>query len=65
MIIRPDLNVSLCCNDPLGKNTMGNVQQETLYNIWYGVEFQKVRDALLKGRGQWPHCKYCDYFNMG
>ena len=60
MIIRPDGKVSLCCNDPLGKNTLGDVSQKSLLDVWYGEEFDKVRKSLLSGRGSLPHCKYCD-----
>ena len=62
MIIRPDGIVSLCCNDPLGKCTMGDVNCESLVEIWRGSEFSRVRDALRIGREEYPHCKYCDTF---
>lgn len=64
MIVRPDGKVSLCCNDPLGKNTMGDLNCNTLQEIWYGSQFRKVREALSEGRQYWPHCKYCDVFNI-
>ncbi|MBQ8625902.1 MAG: SPASM domain-containing protein [Agathobacter sp.] len=63
MIVRPDGKVSLCCNDPLGKNTMGDLNRSSVTEVWYGEEFRKVREALAKGRQYWPHCKYCDVFN--
>lgn len=65
IIIRPDGKVSLCCNDPLGKNTLGDLTQETLWNIWYNENFKDVRKALYIGRKEWKHCKYCDVFNIG
>ena len=60
MIIRPDGKVSLCCNDPYGKYTLGDVKSESLMDIWYGERFQKVRKAMIKGRGAWGECRYCD-----
>jgi len=62
MIVRPDGKVSLCCNDPLGKNTLGDLQMQTLEEVWYGEKFEMVRKALGKGRKHWPHCVYCDTF---
>lgn len=64
MIIRPDGKVSLCCNDPLGKNTMGDLKNNTLREIWYGQQFQNVRSELSRGRQYWEHCKYCDTFSL-
>lgn len=65
MIVRPDGKVSLCCNDPLGKNTMGDLTKESLTDVWYGPRFQRVRQAVHMGRAKWEHCMYCDMFSMG
>lgn len=64
MIIRPDGKVSLCCNDPLGKNTLGDVSVESLTEVWYGDGFQKARECIARGREQWEHCKFCDTFYL-
>lgn len=64
MIIRPDGKVSLCCNDPLGRNTMGDLNINSLQEVWYGQEFQNVRKALINGRQHIEQCKYCDVFNI-
>lgn len=64
IIIRPDGKVSLCCNDPLGKNTMGDLNHSTLQEVWYGQQFQNVREALSHGRQYLEQCKYCDVFNI-
>lgn len=65
LIIRPDGKVSLCCNDPLGKNTLGDVSKQSLQEIWYGDKFKMVRECLNKGRGHWKHCEFCDAFGIG
>ncbi|MCM1112007.1 MAG: radical SAM protein [Muribaculum sp.] len=62
MIIRPDGKVSLCCNDALGKNTLGDVSKDTLVQVWYNDRFKMVRECLYQGRENWEHCKYCDVF---
>ncbi len=64
MIIRPDGKVSLCCNDPLGKCTLGDASEETLLDIWYGEKFSKVRECISKGRESFSHCKNCDVFTL-
>lgn len=65
MIVRPDGKVSLCCNDAVGKYTLGDLNHETLQEIWYGAKFQMVRKCLYEGRENWGNCKYCDTFSLG
>jgi radical SAM protein with 4Fe4S-binding SPASM domain len=65
MIVRPTGQVSLCCNDALGKWTLGDLTKESITEVWYGTKFTKVREALYKGRGYCGDCRYCDTFNMG
>ena len=60
MIVRPDGKVSLCCNDPYGKCTMGDLSTESIRDVWYGEKFHKVREAIRKGRGNYEACRYCD-----
>ncbi len=65
MIIRPTGQVSLCCNDALGKWTLGDITKESIIDVWYGTKFTKVREALYKGRKYCGNCRYCDTFTMG
>lgn len=65
MIIRPDGKVSLCCNDPLGKNTLGDLAKEKIWEVWNNQRFNVVREALYHGRENWPHCRSCDAFSLG
>lgn len=65
MVVRPDGKVSLCCNDAVGKYTLGDVNKESLLDIWYGAKFQMVRKCLYEGRENWGNCKFCDTFQMG
>lgn len=65
MIVRPTGEVSLCCNDALGKWTLGDLTKESITDVWYGTKFTKVREALYKGRQNCGDCKYCDTFSMG
>ena len=63
MIIRPDGKVSLCCNDPLGKYTLGDLQHQTVSEIWSGASFVHIREQLKKGRYMLDKCKKCDSFH--
>ncbi len=53
MIIRPDGKVSLCCNDAVGRYTLGDLNQEKMLDVWYGPRFQEVRKSLYEGRERW------------
>ena len=64
LIVRADGKVSLCCNDPYGRMTLGDTRCESLTDIWYGKRFEAVREKLLHGRGMVEHCKYCDTFML-
>ena len=64
IIIRPDGLVSLCCNDAVGKYTLGDLNRETLLDVWYGPKFETVRKCLYEGREKWGNCKYCDTFSV-
>lgn len=65
LIIRPDGKVSLCCNDPFGKNTLGDTCKDSLIDIWNNDRFRLVRKCLAEGRGNWKHCEYCDTVSVG
>lgn len=65
MIVRPDGKVSLCCNDALGKFTLGDLTKESIQEVWFGTKFKKVREALYKGRQYCGNCRHCDTFTGG
>lgn len=65
MIVRPDGKVSLCCNDAIGKYTLGDLTRESLKEVWFGPKFEKVRQCLYEGRENWGECRHCDAFLPG
>lgn len=65
MVVRPDGKISLCCNDAVGRYTLGDLNKEKLTDIWYGPQYTKVRECLYKGRENWGRCQFCDAFTMG
>ena len=65
MIVRSNGKVSLCCNDAIGVTDMGDVERESLIDIWYGDKFNEAREILWScGRERISICKYCDSFRI-
>lgn len=61
MIVRPDGKCSLCCNDALGKYTLGDVNIQTLKEIWHGDEYKRIRKEMkLNNRRNLELCNQCD-----
>lgn len=61
LVIRPTGEVSLCCNDPLGKCTMGDLRKESILDVWHGKKYTRLRKQLACGREYVQHCQYCDF----
>ena len=62
MIIRPDGKVSLCCNDALGQMTLGDLNRQTLSEVWQGKAYAGAREAMNRnGRQGLPLCQACDF----
>ena len=52
--------VLLCCNDWYRRHRgFGNINKDTLFDIWNGDEFKKVREQLSNGNRVGPSCKNC------
>ena len=61
LVIRPDGKVSLCCNDALGKYTLGDVSVDTLKSVWYSEAYSHVRlEIMNNGRKKLYLCRECD-----
>lgn len=60
MVIRPDGKVSLCCNDALGQETLGDVDASSIREVWSSKEYQKVRRNMIEGCGGIDLCAACD-----
>lgn len=62
MVVRPDGKVSLCCNDALGRVTLGDLSEESLGEVWNGEGYRKVRKVMaVQGRGGLGLCRGCDF----
>lgn len=65
MAVRPDGKVSLCCNDALGRVTLGDLRTETLDGVWRGEAYAAVRKAMLDGgRAALALCRECDFVKV-
>ena len=65
MIVRPDGTVAKCCNDPLTKITLGDLNHQTLREIWRGKAYQELRKEMyFNGRQNIPGCEFCDIFGL-
>lgn len=63
LVIRPDGKISLCCQDALGKYTLGNLAQQTIMDAWNGEEYWKMRNLVMKGVHEIDLCRFCDHFH--
>lgn len=61
MVVRPDGKVSLCCNDALGKMTMGDLNTQSIEEVWNSPQYRAIRLSLAHGRENvTPLCTSCD-----
>ena len=61
MTIRPDGKISLCCNDAQGKLTLGDLEKQSLVEIWRSETYKGIRQNLRNGRKFIPLCEFCDH----
>lgn len=60
MVIRPDGKISLCCNDATGELTLGDLNENTISEIWENEAFSMIRTKMLNGRQNITKCQSCD-----
>ncbi len=53
--------VVLCCQDGSQDNVMGNLNIDSIKDIWESSEFKNVRRQISQGRFTLPVCKSCGY----
>lgn len=59
MIIRADGTVPLCCNDYYNEVTFGNINDNTIVEIWKNELYGNVRRNLKHGKFNLDACKRC------
>ncbi|HMD15361.1 MAG TPA: SPASM domain-containing protein [Terriglobales bacterium] len=60
MVVRPDGKLSLCCNDALGHETLGDLSAQSVSEAWNDHRRRTVQDLMLKGRDKLDLCRHCD-----
>lgn len=59
--VRPDGKVSLCCNDALGVYTLGDLNKQSIEEVWYSDEYMRIRKEMKEnGRRNLKLCNNCD-----
>jgi radical SAM protein with 4Fe4S-binding SPASM domain len=59
--IKNDGRVVPCCRDVRGDMVLGNVNRDTLFDIWNGDAYKKIRQLHIEKRfEEIPLCKDCD-----
>lgn len=60
MTIRYNGDVILCCFDPFGEVTFGNLNTETIEEIWQSQKHKEYQIMHKQGRGnELPMCEHC------
>lgn len=65
MTIFPDGKVGLCCNDTLEKTCYGDLNSQSIADIFDGEALAEVREKMKHGRDGYSFCKHCDVIDSG
>ena len=63
MSIGADGNVLMCQCDDMEEKILGNVKEDSIYDLWHGVELNRIRDIHVQHKGHiiLEPCKHCAY----
>jgi len=57
--------VSHCCADLQFALPMGNINNQSIKEIWHGKPFNRIRNKLLQNkRSELPMCSKCDFYGI-
>jgi radical SAM protein with 4Fe4S-binding SPASM domain len=60
MVVRPDGKLSLCCNDALGEEMLGDLSGQSVSEAWSSQPRREVQDLMMQGRDKLDICRHCD-----
>jgi radical SAM protein with 4Fe4S-binding SPASM domain len=60
-VVHPDGKVVLCCSDMYGEQVLGDVNGQSLTEIWQGERFLQLRQQLRQHRRGLPLCEPCTH----
>lgn len=63
--IYPKGTVGLCCSDALEKTNYGDLNHQSLYEIWTSSEYGNLRKMIGKNRSLYQFCNGCDFVDAG
>ena len=63
LTVESDGKVKLCYNDEMGSVDVGDLNKESVYDVWHGKPLRKARESHLKHLGvqDYEPCKFCFY----
>ena len=62
MVILQDGSVTACCLDYDGKIVLGNVNEQSIYDIWHGEKYRKIRKDFKKlNYRDYEPCQKCNF----
>lgn len=65
IIVRPDGKAARCCQDTFSDFSLGDLNNQTLAEIWRGKCYRDFRKELyFNGRKNLDRCKLCDAFGL-
>lgn len=64
MTIMSNGDVSPCCHDACGKETMGNILTQELEEIWNGDKYQNFRDRIHTNQKNVDICRLCSGYGV-
>ena len=64
-VIFPDGEVGMCCNDCKEITDYGNVNVQSIKEIWCNAKFHALRKSMWGGDRSFPFCRECDVLDAG
>lgn len=62
MYVKPTGKVYSCINDFFNLNEMGDLNEQTIREIWFGDAFKELRRNLVRRKREFSNlCRQCDY----
>ncbi len=52
-------DIKICCSLVSKEGTMGNIFNESFFDIWYSKKYQNIRNIFKKGKRPYLSCKHC------
>lgn len=65
LIVSADGRMPMCCCDLNITQSVGNVAEQGVMEVWHGAPLRRIREALWRGDRQlMPTCRQCDFYGV-